>query len=540
MTEHDTKNTEEISLPTTRVSRRSMLAGSVAAGAAGLLAACSSDSGTALVDSTSDTTTDSTSGGDADVAETINPDDVAEDSPLRGSNAENMQGKTLEMGFAVLAGWPPSQLAVELFPDFAEFAKAEYGYDVSVVKTEASFAELFQRIAPGLASGSQENNLMICDSQWLGALAEPGWIIRAEDVYALNPELDIPVYSSLVSDTYQVYPDGSGQRWGFPQMPDTQGLFLRKDMIEDPAEQAAFEAEYGWKLPQTYEEFEPLTMVQYEDIFAHFTRPDEGMYGTAMMYGKDYDSFSCAYHPHAYTTGDIWDPETGSVLGFLNTDEHATALEYFVSLQKYQPPGSEANGIGTMIDLFNNEQVFSAMQWLAVGLFMQGNDGALADKVMAVPHPKFTFPDGSTGVVGAMGGQPWVINAFNDDDHMRVSIDFLKWWYTDETQDKFIAAGGLPWSEAGVNADGFEESSVYARAFKQMLGEGQSRDFWHLPEYAELLAIQQEAYNGYAAGLYDDPKRVLDFIAVKQQEVLLDAGRTTVPIPDDLKDITLS
>ena len=33
-------------------------------------------------------------------------------------------------------------------------------------------------------------------------------------------------------------------------------------------------------------------------------------------------------------------------------------------------------------------------------------------KVLAVPHPKFVFPDGETKVIGAMGGQPWVINAF--------------------------------------------------------------------------------------------------------------------------------
>ncbi len=502
------------------VTRRGILKGGMGLGFAGFLAACGGS--------------DSAGGGDA-----INPDDVDANDPLRGTTDDSMQGKTLEFGMAVIAGWPPSQLPIELFPDFAAFAKAEYGYDISVTKTEAPFAELFQKVAPSLAAKSQEYNLIISDSQWLGALAEPGWIIRADDIIALNPELEIPVYSSLVTETYQVYPDGSGERWGLPQMPDTQGIFMRKDWLEDPAEQEAFEAEYGYKLPTTYEEFEPLTMVQYEDIFAHFTRPDEGIYGTAMQYAKEYDFFSCGYHPYAYASGDIWNPETGEVVGVLNTDEHAKALEYFVGLHKYQPPGAEAFGIGSMIDLFNNGQVFSAMQWLAVGLFMQGNDGELADKVLAAPHPKFEFSDGSVDIIGAMGGQPWVVNSYNDDDHMRASIDFLKWWYTDETQAKFIEKGGLPWSKAGVEADGFEESSVYARAFKQMLGEGKSRDFWHLPEYAELLQIQQEAYNGYAAGQFTDAKRVLDFIAVKQQEVLLENGRTEVAIPDDLKDITL-
>lgn len=503
------------------MSRRQVLMSGAGMGLAAVLAACG------VRDDPSATTV--AGGGE-----------VADDSPLFGSNDTNMQDKTVAMGLAVIAGWPPSQIPIDLYPDFAAFAKSKYGYDTSITKTEAPFAELFQKVAPSLAAGEQEYNLIISDSQWLGALSEPGWIVRADDIYTANPELDLEVYSSLVRETYQIYPDGSDQRWGFPQMPDTQGIFMRLDWLEDPAEQEAFQAKYGWKLPTTYEEVQPLSMVQYEDIFEHFTRPDEGIYGVAMQYAKEYDFFSCAYHPYVYGTGgDIWNPATGEMVGVLNTPENAEALEYFVSLMKYQPPGAEAFGIGSMIDLFNNGQVFAALQWNAVGLFMEGNDGELAGKVLVGPHPRFTFPDGSVDVIGAMGGQPWVVNAFNDDDHMRVAIDFLKWWYTDETQAKFIEAGGLPWTKEGVNAPGFEESSAYARSFKEMLGEGKSRDFWHLPEYAELLAIQQEAYNGYAAGQFTDPQRVLDWISVKQQELLIENGRTEVAIPDELKGITL-
>ena len=119
-------------------------------------------------------------------------------------------------------------------------------------KTEAGFDGPVSKGCPTLASKSQEYNLIVSDSQWLGALSEPGWIVRADDVYALNPELDIKPYSSLVRNTYQIYPDGSDQRWGFPQMPDTQGLFMRLDMLEDPAEQAAWKEKNGTDLPTTY------------------------------------------------------------------------------------------------------------------------------------------------------------------------------------------------------------------------------------------------------------------------------------------------
>lgn len=514
----------EKNLQSTPLSRRQFLKGSASIGfGAALLAACGAPAAAPAGGGEAPAPSGSSGGS----------------NPLAGTQGDEMKDKTIELSFAVIAGWPPSQAPITLFDKFAAYAKDKYGYTATSRKTEAGFDALFQKVAPTLASKSQEYNLIVSDSQWLGALSEPGWIVKADDVFALVPELDIKPYSSLVTNTYQVYPDGSGIRWGFPQMPDTQGLFMRKDMLEDPAEQQAFKDKYGKDLPTTYDEFENWTIEDYEQIFEHFHRPDAGMAGTAIMQSKTYDYFSCAYHPYVYATGgDIWDPAKGDVAGILNTDANAKQLEYFKSLQKYQFPGSENYGIGEMIDLYTTGKVFSAFQWLAVGLAMTSD--LVKDKTLAVPHPKFKFPDGSTQVIGAMGGQPWVINNFNDEDHMRASVDFLKWWYTDETQADFLAEGGLPWSEKGVNAPGFEDSTYYARAFKYMLSEGRSRDFWHLPEYAELLSIQQEAYSAYASGQVTDPKKVLDYIASKQQAILFEKGRTTTPVPDDLKGATLS
>ena len=456
--------------------------------------------------------------------------------PLMGTQGDEMKGKKISMSFAVIAGWPPSQAPIELFPDFAKFAKEKYGYDVEAKKTEAGFDALFQKIAPTLASKSQEYNIMVSDSQWLGALSEPGWIVKADDVFAKVPELDIEPYSSLVRNTYQIYPDGSNTRWGFPQMPDTQGLFVRKDMLDDAKNKEEYKAKTGKDFPAAdYDSLAKLTIQDWEPIWDFFAAKMSGG-GTAIMQSKTYDFFSCAFHTYIYATGgDIWDPKTGSAAGVLNTTANVKMLEYFKTLQKYQPSGSANYGIGELIDLFTKGQVFSAFQWLAVGLFMVPKE--LEGKVIALPHPRVEVDGGPSQVIGAMGGQPWVINKFNDDDHMRCSIDFLKWWYTDETQKKFLSKGGLPWSKTGVANPLFEGAPpVWFKPFVAMLEEGRSRDFWHLPEYAELLAIQQEAYSGYASGQFTDAKSVLDSIAAKQQVILLEKGRTTVPIPDDIKN----
>lgn len=455
---------------------------------------------------------------------------------LKGSNAENMKGKTIDFAYSRIGGWPPSAAPETQWADFQKYAMDNHGYTVNAITfAEAPFGELFQKVAPTLASKSQEFNLLIVDSQWLGALAEPGWIIKADDVFAANPELDIAPFSSLVSNTYQVYPDGSGTRWGFPQMPDTQGVFLRKDMLEDPKEQAAFKAKTGKDLPSTYEVLSQIEFTDLVEIIDFFHRPAKGMYGTALMYSKEYDFFSCAYYPFAYSTGGrIWDPETNDVYGILNSDVNAKAMEQFVGLKKYQPKNFAAFGIGDMIDLFTQGKSFSAWQWLAVGKFMS-SDKVPASNVISIPLPKW---DGK--LIGAMGGQPWVINAFNDDDHMRVAIDVLKWWYSKETQDKFIKEnGGLPWSKEGAANPEYLAVAHYVKPFLSMLEEGRSQDFWHLPEYAEMLAVQQEAFNGYATGQVKSAKDALEYAAAKQQQILFKAGRTKTEPPANVDTLKL-
>jgi multiple sugar transport system substrate-binding protein len=461
------------------------------------------------------------------------------DNPLCGSDANNMQGKTIDFGYSRIGGWPPSAAPEAMWPAFQAYAKEKFGYTANLTFAEAPFGELFQKIAPTLASGSQEFNLMIVDSQWLGALAEPGWIVPADQIYALNPDLDKEPYSSLVSSTYQVYPDGSGQRWGFPQMPDTQGVAMRLDMLQDPANQKAFQEKYGRPLGTTFADYENITMKDFEDVIAFFNRPDQGMYGTALQYSKDYDFFSCAYYPFVYSTGgEIWDPATNNVEGILNTDGNAKAMEEFVALKKYQAPSFATQGIGELIDLFTKGKVFSAFQWNAVGAAMITPE--LKDKVLFIPLPKFPGADGQPTIVGAMGGQPWVVNAFNDDEHMRVSIDFLNWWYQPETQSTFINDnGGLPWDKEGVNNPEYMKTIPYMGSFKYMLEEGRSKDFWHVPEYSEMLAVQQEAFNAYATGQIKSAKAALDYVAAKQQAILFDAGRTTTAPPEGTADMTL-
>lgn len=454
---------------------------------------------------------------------------------LAAQEAHPLKGQSIEMNILGIAGWVPSSLGVKMSPLFADFVKEKYGYNVSFAFQEAPFSDLFQKAATSLVTKSQEFNIIISDSQWLGALAQPGWILKLNDVIAANKGLQVDWYSQTVIDTYMTYPDGSQDIWGLPQEGDVEALFVRKDWLSDPKEMEAFQAKYGKPLPQTFEDFENLTMDEFEKVAEFFTRPDQQRWGFAQQYSRVYDFATCAFNNFLWSRGgETWDPKTGQIEGILNTDNNAASLQAYKDWLKYAPPGATNIGIAEGIDVFTQGKVFATIQWAAVGPAMITEE--LKGKVLVVPPPKH-----GTGAeakrVYSMGGQPWVINAFNDETKMRVALDFMNWWYQPDTALEFAKRGGNPADKATLSRDDFDEINPWNRTYKFMLEDGRSRDFWHDPKYSEMLAIQQEGYSSFVTGQSSDPKAVLDYIACAQQQILNDSG-TAKTAPSDMCAMT--
>ena len=454
---------------------------------------------------------------------------------LSAQEAHPLKGQSIEMNILGIAGWVPSSLGVKMSPLFADYVKEKYGYTVSFAFQEAPFSDLFQKAATSLVTKSQEFNIIISDSQWLGALAQPGWILQLNDVIAANKGLQLDWYSKTVVDTYMTYPDGSKDIWGLPQEGDVEALFVRKDWLEDPKEKEAFQAKYGKPLPQTFEDFEALTMDEFEKVAEFFTRPDEQRWGFAQQYSRVYDFATCAYNNFLWSRGgELWDPATGQIEGVLNTPTNAASLQAFKDWLKYAPPGATNIGIAEGIDVFVQGKVFSTIQWAAVGPAIITEE--LKGKVLVVPPPKHGTGAAAKRIY-SMGGQPWVINKFNDETKMRVAIDFMNWWYQPDTALEFAKRGGNPADKTTLSRADFNDINPWNRTYKFMLEDGRSRDFWHDPKYSEMLAVQQEGYSSFVTGQSTDPQAVLDYISCAQQQILNDSG-TAKTAPSDMCAMT--
>lgn len=443
--------------------------------------------------------------------------------PAMAQSDHPLAGKSITLSILGIGGWVPSALAQEMGQElFAGYAKENFGYDVTVTFAESPFDMLFQKAATSLASESNEYNLIISDSQWLGALSEPGWIIKLNDIIKEYPNMDVDWYSKSASAAYQIYPDGSENIWGLPQEADVLIMYVRADKFTDETERKNFVEKYGWELPKdsSVAEWEDIDFVKYGQICEFFTRPDDNLYGTTIQYSKIYDFLTGSLYPYFWSAGEeVWDTSTGKVSGVLNTDKNAEMLALAKSMMQYCPPGAIDVDIGGITDNYQSGKVVTAWQWAAMGASMVLDN----TETWGVILPGYRMEDGTVNRTSSLGGQPWVVNKFNTEDQMAVVLDFLNWWYTDEIQLEFARRGGSPLGKNVLNTEGFEELQPWFNAYKYMMQDGYSKDFWHHPSYAELLSIQQEAWSAYMAGndgSVEKAKAVLDDIATRQDVVM--------------------
>ena len=98
-----------------------------------------------------------------------------------------------------------------------------------------------------------------------------------------------------------------------------------------------------------------------------------------------------------------------------------------------------------------------------------------------------------------------MVNNYCTPEQKQAIFDFLKWWYQSDTQLEFAKKGGNPADKATLENPNFDSINPWNRAMKFMIPF--NRDFYHSPKYAELLAIQQEAFTAYVTGVMNDPAK---------------------------------
>ncbi|MEZ5667058.1 MAG: ABC transporter substrate-binding protein [Alphaproteobacteria bacterium] len=451
--------------------------------------------------------------------------------------------------------WPPTRF-------LQEYANANYvspsGRNVTVELDFIPWPTFYERVAASLTSGEQKYNMVITDSQWLGAFIEGGYYREMTQEILADPELSALVadlHPALVS-AYSAYPyltpdqirehpfpHPDAHYYGFPQFPDTYITYYRTDLFCNEEEGAAFQEEYGYNLPCTYEDWEDVDWDKYADIGEFFQRSagetlagetlTEDFAGIGYQAGKGYDFSSMAINAFIWQYGgSIWN-ESGQPCaqaeGVVNSDIAVEAFEHYLDLLQYMPAAVHTGQMDIFVlnDLYAQGKVASEINWVGLGAPVMDPATSKVSEVSGfAPAPGLRLDDGSISRFGNQGGQPFVVTTWSTDVEIEEAVNFIKFWLSDDVQWAFTAAGGQSGRVSIMQKDGYNDLGPFNRAHVEMM-EWQ-RDVWHIPEFFELLTYQQDQFDRAITGQIG-AKEALDLVAAQQQEVLSEAGRIVAP-----------
>jgi hypothetical protein len=219
------------------------------------------------------------------------------------------------------AEWDPANYLQELANEYEK----ETGVKVTVETTPWSDFQT-KAFTEFNAKGSAYD-MIVGDSQWLGAASEAGHYVDLTDFVTDNKVLDTMAPATV--KFYSEYPGKSGKYWSIPAEGDAVGWSYRKDWFEDPKEMEAFKAKYGYDLAP------PKDWKALRDIAEFFHRPDEKRYGVAIYTDNSYDAMAMGFENALFSYGgELGDPVTYQVDGIINSDKAIAALDAYKELYK--------------------------------------------------------------------------------------------------------------------------------------------------------------------------------------------------------------
>ncbi len=406
------------------------------------------------------------------------------------------------------AQWDPADYLQQIGKEY----ETKTGIKVTVVQEPwGSFGDRFYT---AMAAKGTEWDMVVGDSQWLGKGATAGWYVDLTDFMNKNNLTQSVTDATL--KYYGEYPAGSKKYYAFPTEGDADGWAYRKDLLDDPKEHDAFKAKNGYDYSVPPKSFKELM-----DIAKWFTRKDQGIYGVAIYTQKDYDAITMGVENMMFPYGGVWQDANNKVVGVVNSQANIDALQSYKDLYDCcQVPGlSNAFYVETN-DAFLGGKAAMAMNYFAFlpALSNPKTNTKFADKTGFFPNP--AGPSGGRGA--ALGGQGLSVIAYVSPERQQASLDFLKWFGQDDTQTEWAKLGGYTCNKKTLQSDAFLKTQPYNPAFAETMTF--VKDFWNIPEYADLLQVTQTDFHKFVVEGTGTAKETMDDIATKHDKILKAAG----------------
>ncbi len=445
--------------------------------------------------------------------------------------------KTVEIVMAA-PDWPPTRFMQEYFnSNFPQSGDTEVKLTLDFIPWDT----FYTNVAASLTSGEERYNMIVSDSQWLGAFIEGGYFQKLNKYIDADPELQA-IFDDMhqgYKEGYTTYPYKSENYYGFPQFPDNYVNFYRTDIFCNPDENAAFRAKYGKKLPCTYADWEIVVWDDVFDINEFLTRKkgemmagkplEDDIYGVTYQAGKAYDFSSMQINGFFWQHGgDIWREDQqpdAQAEGVVNSDINVTALTKYLDLLGTMHPSHKTGGMGIfeMQALYLEGKIASMINWVGLGApVVDPKLSKVNDITGYARQPGTMQADGTISRWANLGGQPFVMTTWMTDEEIEASFKVIKWWLSYDVQIAAVKAGGQSCMKSIIYSDGYNALAPWNAAYVASMDW--QKDVWHIPEFFELLTQQQEEFDKAITG-QQDARTTLNNIAEFQQELLEEVDR---------------
>ncbi|MEH6728702.1 MAG: extracellular solute-binding protein, partial [Hyphomicrobiales bacterium] len=313
---------------------------------------------------------------------------------------------------------------------FIEEWKGLTGIDIQLV--EVPNTELYSKAMQEAVAKTGQYDLIIGPVYALPDFSEAGLAKDITDyVEAHQPELDTGPYripypfsdfGCKYNNEYRaLYADA-----------DNWALYMRKDWLEDPEQQAAFKEVYGRDLEA------PNTWDEYDDLITFFTQPENDRYGSLEYRSPFYTKWQ--WMQRFCSKGAMYFDQ--DMVPQCNSAEGVAALEELIATEHTMPKEAFTNGWSENYNQYGLGNVFSTLSWPS--FFRYNNDPeiseAVAGNLMSVPVPG-TMVDGELirASVNAFG---WLYVVSDHSNNPELAYLFAQWHTAPDISDRAIPKNG--------------------------------------------------------------------------------------------------
>ena len=310
------------------------------------------------------------------------------------------------------------------------FASVEGGTTVTVV--EASYDELFQRTAKAAEAGSGEFDLILMDDPWIPYFSENGYLEELTSYFVADgsgsPDSDFLSQSLALCR----YPYRTGPYICLPFVGNAQLFFY---------DWRQYERHGVLGQPETWDDViqasRGITKAGRTDSFGYVSTPKRpGLSKFGYVYrGAEGNPIVADFLPILWSYGGQILDADGNVT--IDTTEAHTALDVFLQLANYAPPGAKSYGAEQVGRSLATGVTASSINWPNwIDSFEDPEQSQVVGRIAYAP-----IPAGTTAGRAEIGH--WTLGISVDSNNKQQAFDFML-WATSATQQKIAAEYGNP------------------------------------------------------------------------------------------------